>query len=155
VYLDESGVDNKQYRKYARSEVGTAAYGDVRGASKERYSIIAALNLKKIKAPIVFKGSTTSELFNEWLKSHLLPEIGKNKTIVMDNAKWHKSGVTKEIIENSGNKILYLPTYSPDFNPIENYWAITKKRLKQKQFKYKKLISNLHAALKYNVQHSP
>jgi isfu1 transposase len=131
--------------------VGTAAHGDVRGASKERYSIIAALNLKKIKAPVVFKGSTTTELFNEWLQNHLLPEIGSKKTIIMDNAKWHKSSVTKEIIESSGNRILYLPTYSPDFNPIENYWAITKSRLKQKQFKYKKLISNIHAALKYDM----
>ena len=127
------------------------AFGDVRGASKERYSIIAALNLKKIKAPIVFKGSTTTELFNEWLQNHLLPEIGINKIIVMDNAKWHKSAKTKDIIENSGNKIMYLPAYSPDFNPIENYWAITKNRLKQKQFKYKKLISNIYAALKYDV----
>lgn len=71
----------------------------------------------------------------------------------MDNAPWHKSKRTKELIESAGCKVLFLPPYSPDYNPIEQYWAILKNRLKSKMFKYKKLTSNIHAALRINYKY--
>jgi transposase len=55
----------------------------------------------------------------------------------MGNASFHNSQNTKELIENAGYYLLYLPPYSPDFNPIENYWAITKNTVRSKQCKYK------------------
>jgi transposase len=57
----------------------------------------------------------------------------------MDKASFHKTDKTRQLIEAAGCELLYLPTYSPDLNPIENYWAITKSRLKSKMFIYKKL----------------
>jgi transposase len=152
IYLDESGVDNKQYRRFSRSKRGSRAFGDVRGGGKERYSIIAALNQKQVRAPFVFKGNTNTLIFNNWLKTYLAPELTPGQTIIMDNATFHTSAATKQIIESAGCKLLYLPPYSPDLNPIEQYWAITKNRLKSGNFKYKKLISNIHAALKCNVR---
>jgi transposase len=155
VYLDESGVDNKQYRRFARSAKGTRAFGDVSGGNKERYSIIAALNGKQIKAPFVFKGNTNSNVFNSWLEKFLVPELQPNQVVIMDNAAFHKKAKTAEIIAKAGCKLLYLPPYSPDMNPIEPYWAITKNRLKSGNFKYKTLHSNILAALKHNVNTSP
>jgi len=155
VYLDESGIDNNNYRKYARSFKGKRAFGDIIGGKKERYSIIAALCEKNIKAPFVFKGNTNTETFNKWLESSLIPELKTGQTVIMDNASFHKSEKTRNLIEGAGCRLLYLPPYSPDFNPIENYWAITKKRLRSKKFKYKNLISNIYAALKLNVNTLP
>lgn len=80
-----------------------------------------------------------------------MPELKAGQTVIMDNASFHKSDETKELIEAAGCKLLYLPPYSPDFNPIENYWAITKNRLKSKKFKYKNILSNINAALKLNM----
>lgn len=66
----------------------------------------------------------------------------------MDNASFHKSNKTKEIIENNGHRLLFLPAYSPDLNPIENYWAIIKAKIK-------KVISNyseLYPCVEYVFQ---
>lgn len=59
----------------------------------------------------------------------------------MDNASFHKSDETKEIIENNGHRLLFLPTYSPDLNPIENYWAIIKAKIKKVIANYNELYS--------------
>ena len=58
-------------------------------------------------------------LFNFWLANFLLPELGKGYVIVMDNATFHKSEKTKELIKNDGSELLFLPPYSPDLNPVE------------------------------------
>lgn len=68
--------------------------------------------------------------FNFWLKKILLPALPKNSLIILDNAAFHKTVDTYSIIENSSHRLLYLPPYSPDFNPIEKDFAIIKKRLK-------------------------
>lgn len=85
-------------------------------------------NLKKILAPVLFEGSTDSKWFNDWLENHLLPEIPENSIIIMDNAAFHKTVQTRQIIENSQHTLIFLPPYSPDFNPIEQDFANIKKR---------------------------
>jgi transposase len=85
---------------------------------------------RKFIAPFTFQGGCNAEVFNTWLKNILLPELPKGTTVVMDNAAFHKSARTKELIEGAGCFLLYLPTYSPDFNPIEHCWHTLKSRLK-------------------------
>jgi transposase len=60
--------------------------------------------------------------FNLWLETILLPSLPRGTTLIMDNAAFHKSLKTKELIEKSGCHLLFLPTYSPDLNPIEHWW---------------------------------
>jgi len=67
-------------------------------------------------------------VFNYWLQHHLFRELPKQTTIIVDNASFHKTAATRDIIHNSGNSLLYLPAYSPDLNPIEQDFAIIKKR---------------------------
>lgn len=62
-------------------------------------------------------------LFNFWLANFLLPELTPGHTIVMDNAAFHKSDETRQLIQQAGCELLFLPPYSPDLNPIENVWA--------------------------------
>jgi len=73
-------------------------------------------------APFTFQGGCNSEVFNAWLEEVLLPTLPQETTLVMDNAAFHKSAKTKELIEKFGCHLLFLPTYSPDLNPIENWW---------------------------------
>lgn len=80
---------------------------------------------------MVFNGSCTTELFNSWVENFLIKELKAGQFVVMDNASFHKSAKTKELIESVGSKIVYLPAYSPDFNPIEKFWANMKRWIKQ------------------------
>ena len=64
----------------------------------------------------------TAEVLNVWLEEVLLPTLPKGSTLIMDNAAFHKSAKTKELIEKSECHLLFLPTYSPDLNPIEHWW---------------------------------
>jgi transposase len=130
VYMDETGIDSSLQREYARTKRGNKVKSDICGKKLQRTSVIAAWSrgTKSIIAPYVFDGYTDSKRFNGWVKKCLLPELKKGQTVVMDNAPFHKSKITKELIESVGCKLLYLPTYSPDFNPIEHIWAMLKQK---------------------------
>lgn len=77
-----------------------------------------------------FKGTCNTELFNFWLKDVLVPALNHGQIIVLDNATFHKSQKTKDLIEAAGCQILFLPPYSPDLNPIEVFWANLKAKIK-------------------------
>ena len=81
---------------------------------------------------MVFNGSCTSEVFNSWVESFLIKELQPGQFVVMDNASFHKSVKTKELIESVGCKVIFLPPYSPDLNPIEKFWANMKRWIKQR-----------------------
>jgi len=130
VYVDEAGIDNRLYRVYARAPRGQKIYADILGKKRQRYSMIGGWINHKFIAPFTFQGGCNKEVFNCWLKNIILPELTKGTIIVMDNAAFHKSTTTKEIIENAGCYLLYLPTYSPDLNPIEHCWNTLKSKLK-------------------------
>lgn len=79
---------------------------------------------------MLFSGTTNTVLFNQWLREALLPAIGKGMTLIMDNAIFHKSEATREIIKQAGCSLLFLPPYSPELNPIEQTWANLKRERK-------------------------
>ena len=87
-------------------------------------AIVAEGNL----APVLFKGSTNALWFNQWLENHLIPELKPNSTLILDNAAFHRKDDVFRIAEQAGHKVLFLPPYSPDFNRIEQDFAILKKR---------------------------
>ena len=131
VYLDESGVDDALHRPYARAPRGTQVLGDVSGTHAHRISLIAALRESQLLAPMRFEGYCDTLVFNAWLEQVLLPELQPGQIVLMDNASFHKSPTTKTLIESKGCTLKYLPTYSPDLNPIEPQWAILKARLRK------------------------
>ena len=74
----------------------------------------------------IVNGNVDSYTFNTWLENILVPELYENSIIIMDNASFHKGHRTKEILSEHGYKLEFLPTYSPDSNPIELRWAQAK-----------------------------
>lgn len=79
-------------------------------------------------APILYQGSTTATWFNQWLEQYLVRELKPHSTVIMDNAAFHKKEEVKKILQSYGHDVLFLPPYSPDFNPIEQDFATMKKR---------------------------
>lgn len=139
VFLDETGIDEYLQRDYARAKRGKQVISDVYGRKYGRTSAIAAWlpHKKEMIAPYVFDGYTDSKRFNGWLKKCLLPELKRGQVIIMDNAAFHKSKLTKELIESVGCRLLYQPPYSPDLNPIEQQWAVLKRKFRKHKHKFK------------------
>lgn len=76
-----------------------------------------------------YTGNCDGELFHFWLENFLVPALKPGQVIIMDNAAYHKSEKTKKLIESVGCRLLFLPPYSPQLNPIEQYWANFKRTL--------------------------
>lgn len=131
VYIDESGIDKFISREYGWSLKGRKVIGEVSGRHYARESFIAGQLQNKIVAPFCYTGTCDSILFNFWLENFLLPSLGSGYTLIMDNAAFHKSEDTKILIKNAGCELLFLPPYSPDFNPIEKFWANLKAKIKK------------------------
>lgn len=130
VYVDETGFDQNDYRPYGWADKGKTIHGERRGNRTQRTSLLLAQCGNERLAPMLFEGTCTSDLFNDWLDKFLMPQLNKGQTIIMDNARFHKHIQTKKIIEKHRCQLLYLPPYSPDFNPIEKFFGALKK-LKQ------------------------
>lgn len=81
---------------------------------------------------MVFNGSCNTEVFNNWVEKFLIKELIPGQFVVMDNASFHKSQKTIALIESVGCKIIFLPPYSPDFNPIEKFWANMKRWIRNR-----------------------
>lgn len=130
VYVDESGVDNYLYYPWGYGPRGQKVYGGVSGKRYARESFVAGKVAKKVIAPMCFNGTCNTEVFNTWVEQCLLPELKSGQVVILDNATFHKSLKTKELIESVGCKLLFLPPYSPDLNPIEKFWAHLKAKIK-------------------------
>lgn len=131
VFLDESGIDTFVSRHFGRAQRGEKIQGEISGKRYARKSFIAAKVGSKIIAPMIFEGTCNSELFETWVEKVLVQELIPGQLIIMDNATFHKSAKTKKLIEQAGCQLLFLPPYSPDLNPIENFWAYLKKRIRE------------------------
>ena len=103
VHVDECGFEPTTCRRYAWSARGQKVYGKFSGNKRPRTTLIAAKHQNRIIGTILFEGSTDAKVFNYWLQHHLLSELPNQTTIIMDNASFHKTVATRDIIRNSGN----------------------------------------------------
>ncbi|KAJ3456616.1 hypothetical protein MRS44_016639 [Fusarium solani] len=145
VYIDESGCD----RRVGRRRCGWAPKGVTpvqmdRFHRDQRYQILPAYTQKGILHYQIFPGSTDSVVFEEFIEQ-LLYHCGKwpepNSVLVMDNASFHRSTVIEKMCEDAGVKILYLSPYSPDFNPIEEFFAELKAFIRRRWHENEHFIS--------------
>lgn len=131
VYIDEAGLNNDEVYSYGWAQKGERLYDVKPGEKTQRVSIIGALNDNDFIAPLVFEGYTNTEVFMVYLEQVLIPVLKKGQVVVMDNASFHKHSDIKHAIEKAGCFLKYLPTYSPDLNPIEHHWYSKKNSLRK------------------------
>ena len=148
VYVDEAGFDNRESYPYGYSPKGERCYALKCGKKRERTSWISALREGKVFAPLTFEGSCNRDLFEAWLSQSLIPQLELGDIIIVDNATFHKGETIKEIVENAGCELWYLPAYSPDLNKIENWWSVLKTWMKQMLPEFETVRECVDAAFK-------
>ena len=131
AYVDECGIDTYLYREYGYAVRGQQVLGRIRGRKYKRCGIVAAKMADRIPAPFEYTGTMDSGLFESWFSDQLLPSLDKGTVIVMDNASFHSKKRLFFAAQNAGCRLLFLPPYSPELNPIENFWAWLKRFLRK------------------------
>jgi transposase len=127
VYIDESGCDKRiGFRRTGWSPLGVAPVQISRFHRGQRYQILPAYAQDGIVLSRVFQGSTDASVFEEFIEQ-LLQHCGKwpepKSVLIMDNASFHHTDRIHQICTDAGVKLIYLPPYSPDLNPIEEFFA--------------------------------
>jgi transposase len=132
IYIDETGVDNNMSKLRGWAEKGCKSFTEALGFRTKRITLIAGYcyGTKELIAPMEYDGYTNSEVFITWVERLLCKELKPNQVVIMDNASFHKSSKVKDLIESVGGKLIYLPPYSPDLNPIEHVWANLKRLIR-------------------------
>jgi transposase len=144
IYFDESGFAEHSYRPHGWAARGQKVHGRVHGNNRKRTNLIMAQRGKEWIAPMLFEKNCTHQTVAAWMEQCLLPELIQPSLVIMDNAPFHNKPQIKALLEAKGHTMLPLPKYSPDFNPIEQSFAILKKR---RQFSNKTIDELLNGEL--------
>jgi len=124
-------MDDNDVKSRGWAKKGKRLYAMKKAKKRKRISFISALNLRKLVAPFLFEGSCTRMVFETYLEKVLIHSLKPGQVLIIDNASFHKGGKIKRLVESVGCRLLYLPTYSPDLNPIEHYWFLIKNKIRK------------------------
>lgn len=131
VYVDEAGTDDTEDYPYGWCAQGERYYDFKLGHKTERISMVAASCCRQVIAPMTFVGYCNTKLIEMWVEFFLLPELLPGQIVIMDNASFHGSARIRQLIEQAGCQLIFLPAYSPDLNKIEKFWARLKNYLRK------------------------
>jgi transposase len=131
VFVDEMGTNVSLSPLYGWSRKGERAFSSAPRNWGRNVTLLASITRRGLGPCLAVDGSTTREVFETYLQRVLAPTLASGQVVVMDNLSAHKGGRVKEIIEGRGCELLYLPPYSPDFNPIEQAFSKLKGLLRR------------------------
>lgn len=131
MFLDETGSNVTMTRRYARSPRGRPVYGAVPLNRDKNLTVVGAIRWGGgLVAWRAVDGAMTGDRFLAFVVEALLPALREGDVVVMDNLSAHKTKSVRAAFEAAGIGVLYLPRYSPEFNPIELCWSVVKARLR-------------------------
>ena len=131
VFIDETSVASTITRLYGRAPRGERLVQKVLHGNWKTTTFVAALRYDCVKAPFVLEGAMNGETFRAYVEQFLAPTLKSRDIVFMDNVPIHKVAGVREAIERRGAILVYLPAYSPDFNPIEQVFAKLKAVLRK------------------------
>jgi transposase len=131
VFIDETGASTKMARLRGRAPRGKRLRAGVPHGHWKTTTFVGALRLTGMTAPMVLDGPMTGAWFVAYVQQVLVPTLSPGDIVILDNLPAHKGSATREAIEAAGARLLFLPPYSPDFNPIENAFAKLKALLRR------------------------
>jgi transposase len=148
VFVDECGANISLVPLYAWSRRGERAPAKAPRNWGKNVTLLSSMSLYGMGPSLAVEGATTREVFEAYLEGVLTPTLSPGQVVVMDNLSAHKGGRVREIIEERGCELIYLPPYSPDLNPIEEAFAKLKGLLRKSGAKSRRaLVEAMGAAL--------
>ena len=131
VFLDETATPTTLTPLWARAPRGERAVGRVPRGRRTHVSWLAALTPGGIGPSVLVEGAVDRDAFDAFVVQLLVPGLRPGQVVVLDNLAVHKSAAARAAIEAAGCRLVFLPTYSPDFNPIELAFAKAKAALRR------------------------
>ena len=133
VFVDEMGTNTSLSPVYAYSPKGRRAYAEVPRNRGKNTTLLASMSLEGMGPCLAVEGATSATVFESYVEQLLAPTLRRGQIIVVNNLSAHKGERVRELIEARGCELLYLPPYSPDFNPIEEAFSKIKGLLRKAQ----------------------
>lgn len=130
IFLDETSTQTVMTRRTGRAPRGQRVVGTVPRNHGPNITCLVAIGVTGPLAPCVFEGALDGDLFLQWVREWLVPTLRPGHTVVMDNLSVHKNAQARAAIEAAQCRVRFLPSYSPDFNPIELAFAKLKTHLR-------------------------
>ena len=131
VFLDETATPTTLTPLWARAPRGERAVGRVPRGRRTHVSWLAALTPGGIGPSVLVEGAVDRDAFDAFVVQLLAPSLRPGQVVVLDNLSVHKSAAARAALEAAGCRLVFLPTYSPDFNPIELAFAKAKAALRR------------------------
>ena len=131
MFVDESGANRALCPRYGYAPKGQRSFGEVPRNRGRNTSILAALGPQGLWPSMTVPGATNKEVFATFLEHFLCPALRPGQVVIVDNLAVHKSEEVRAKIEACGCRLVFLPAYSPDFNPIEHAFAKLKAFLRK------------------------
>ena len=131
MFVDESHASTSMARLRGWGPRGQRVIGAVPQGHYKTQTMLAGIRLSGPVAPLVFDGAVNGDVYGAWVEQFLIPELHPGDMVVADNLSSHKSAKAAGLIESAGCRMLFLPPYSPDLNPIEEMWSKVKAYLRE------------------------
>lgn len=130
MFLDESGVTTEMTRRYGWAPRPDRVSEAVPAGHWRTLTVLAALTLEGMLASMTIESPTDGDVFLAFVEQVLGPRLQPGHIVILDNLGAHKVEGVRRLMESRGAQLLYLPPYSPDFNPIEQAWSKLKQLLR-------------------------
>jgi len=148
VFVEEMGTNTSLSPVYAWAPKGQRACWSVPRNRGANTTVLSSMGVEGMGPSLSVEGSTTSVVFEAYVERVLAPTLRKGRVVVMDNLSAHKGERIRELIEERGCELVYLPSYSPDFNPIEEAFSKIKGLVRKDEARTKEaLIEAIGSAL--------
>jgi transposase len=148
VFVEEMGTNTSLSPIYAWAPKGQRAYWSVPRNRGANTTLLSSMSVEGMGPSLSVEGSTTSVVFEAYVQQVLAPSLRGGQVVVMDNLSAHKGERVKELIEGRDCELIYLPSYSPDFNPIEEAFSKIKRLVRKAEARTKEaLIEAIGSAL--------
>jgi transposase len=130
VFIDESSINTDLVRRYGRAPKGERVKGSIPRNTPLARSIVGALAPEGLVAAMELEGAIDGIAFAVFVRECLIPQLQRDDIVILDNNSTHLHSEALSSIEAAGAYVIFLPAYSPDFNPIEECWAKVKALLR-------------------------
>lgn len=140
VFIDEFGVNVRLARLFGWAPRGERSRGLIPRNYGKNLSVCAALSLDGITAAMTIDGAIDGVAFEQYIERILIPALRSGQIVILDNLSVHKQARVRQAIEAVGARVVFLPSYSPDFTPVEMAISVIKQALRRVEAKTRETL---------------